>query len=193
MQSRPAVIEVVRVVARQHTRIRGLLHEVALSAGTDRASAAGWLSHYLLLHVAAEQLGLRRAPVGASVGGRDWAREWVGAPARMGPLVGLALTLDLEDSVVHHRIATLEAAVLGHARAQERSVLPRMLSSWPLADLHRAVAALEAADFVFDHGPAEPVVTCPATVDPWHTAVAAIQSALTAPLARPSLTEPDRA
>ena len=181
MQSRPAVIEVVRVVARQHTRIRGLLHEVALSSGTDRASAAGWLSHYLLLHVAAEQIGLRRRP------GRPWAgrsgRGWVGAPARMGPLVGLALALDLDDSVVHHRVATLEAAVLGHARAQERSVLPRMLSTWPLADLHRAVAALEAADFVFDHGPAEPVVTCPATVDPWHTAVAAIQSALATPLA----------
>ncbi|WP_404388621.1 hypothetical protein [Humibacillus xanthopallidus] len=173
MQPRPAVTEVVRVVARQHTRIRGLLHEVALSGGTDRTAAAGWLSHYLLLHVAAEQIGLRRAPVGTA--------ERVDAAARMGPLAGLALTLDLDDAVVHHRVATLEAAVLSHARAQERSVLPRMLSSWPLADLHRAVAALEAADTVFDHGPAEPAVTCPGTLDPWHTAVGAIQRVLETP------------
>ena len=181
MQSRPAVIEVVRVVARQHTRIRGLLHEVVLSSGADRASAAGWLSHYLLLHVAAEQIGLRRA-TGASVDGPVPTQESESAPGRMGPLVGLALALDLDDSVVHHRIATLEAAVLGHARAQERSVLPRMLSAWSLDDLHRAVAALEAADFVFDHGPAEPVVSCPATVDPWHTAVGAIHRVLATPL-----------
>lgn len=174
MQSRPAVAEVVRVVTRQHTRIRGLLHEVTLSSGTDRASAAGWLSHYLLLHEAAEQIGLRRAPVGTA--------ERSDAPARIGPLARLALALDLDDSVVHHRVAALEAAVLSHARAQQRSVLPRMLSSWPLADLHRAVAALEAADTVFDHGPAEPMVSCPATVDPWHTAVSAIQHALAAPL-----------
>lgn len=174
MQSRPAVTEVVRVVTRQHARIRGLLHEVALSSGTDRASAAGWLSHYLLLHIAAERIGLHGEPVGAA--------ERVDG-AQMGQLVGLALALDLDDAVVHHHVATLEAAVLSHVRAQERSVLTRMLSTWPLADLHRAVAALEAADIVFDHGPAEPVVTCPATVDPWHTAVVAIQGVLATPLA----------
>lgn len=174
MQSRPAVTEVVHVVTRQHARIRGLLHEVALGSGTDRASAAGWLSHYLLLHEAAEQIGLRRAPVGAA--------EPFDAPSRIGPLARLALALDLDDSVVHHRVAALEVAVLSHARAQQRSVLPRMLSSWPLADLHRAVAALEAADIVFDHGPVEPMVTCPATDDPWRTALSAIQRTLAAPL-----------
>ncbi len=175
MQSRPAVNEVVRVVTRQHTRIRGLLHEVALCSGTDRASAAGWLSHYLVLHVAAEQIALAREPADTE------AR--LDATGRIAPLLGLALVLDLDDPVVHHRIATLEAAVLSHARAQERSVLPQMLSSWPLADLQRAVTALEAVDTVFDQGPAEPVVTCPATVDPWQTAVRAIQGVLATPLA----------
>jgi hypothetical protein len=175
MQSRPAVTEVVRVVSRQHTRIRGLLHEVALCSGTDRASAAGWLSHYLVLHVAAEQIGLRREPADT--------KERLEPTAGLGPLVALALVLDLDDPGVHQRVAALETAVLSHARAQERSVLPRMLSSWPLADLKRAVAALEAVDTVFDQGPPEAVVACPATLDPWHTAVRAIQHAVATPLA----------
>ena len=169
MQSRPAVTEVLRVAARQHTRIRGLLHEVALSSETDRTTTTGWLSHYLLLHVAAEQIALCRDPGVERV-----------SPAPRGPLVGLAQALDLAEPDLHRRIATLEAAMLRHARAQERSVLPRMLWSWPLADLHHAVAALEAADIVFDRGPVEPAATGTPAVDPWHAAVVIARRTLVA-------------
>ena len=162
MQSRPAVIEVVRVVARQHTRLRGLLHEVALSSETDRTRTAGWLSDYLLLHVAAEQVGLCREP----------AVERVSPAAR--PLVELAQTLDPTTPGIHRRLTALEAALLRHARAQERAVLPRMLRSWPLDDLSYAAAVLEAADIVFDRGPVDRADTVPSTVDSWHSAVADI-------------------
>ena len=162
MQSRPAVTEVVRLVARQHTRVRGLLHEVALSSETDPTRAAGWLTDYLLLHVAAEQVGLCR----------ETAVERVSPAAR--PLVELAQTLDPTEPGIQRRLSTLEATLLRHARAQERSVLPRMLGSWPVDDLSYAAAVLEAADIVFDRGPVDPADTVPSAIDSWHSAVADI-------------------
>jgi hypothetical protein len=168
MQSRPAVAEVLRVVARQHTRLRGLLHEVALSSETDRTRTTRWLSDYLLLHVAAEQVALCREP----------AIER-GSPAARWPLVELAQGLDPTEPGIHRRLDTLEAALLRHARAQERSVLPRMLRSWPLDDLHYAAVVLEAADIVFDRGPAEPAVTGPSAVDSWHSAIGDILAVAT--------------
>jgi hypothetical protein len=160
MQSRPAVAEVLRVVARQHTRLRGLLHEVALSSETDRTRTTRWLSDYLLLHVAAEQVALCREP----------AIER-GSPAARWPLVELAQGLDPTEPGIHRRLDTLEAALLRHARAQERSVLPRMLRSWPLDDLQYAAVVLEAADIVFDRGPVDPAETVPTAIDVWHSAV----------------------
>jgi hypothetical protein len=182
MQSRTAVTEVLRGVARQHTRLRGLVCEVAQTSGAERAAAAGWLAHYLVLHAAGERLGLRRESATAAPGV---------VPARHGPLLGLTpdlglglgrgLGLDLDESLTAHRLALLEAAVVRHARAQERVVLPRLLVTWPLADLHRAVATLEAADTVFDHGPSVRAGTAGTTDAVWHTAVAAIERVLAAP------------
>jgi hypothetical protein len=150
MQSRAAVADVVRVVARQHTRMRGLVCEVAQTTGAERAAAAVWLSHYVVLHTAAERLGLSREP--SVVAQRVVPRH--------GPLLALTLGLaaapPLEESAICRCAAALEVAVVQHARAQERTVLPRLLASWRAADLRRAGAAFEAADLVFDQGPSTP-------------------------------------
>ncbi|GAA2161337.1 hypothetical protein FHX52_3316 [Humibacillus xanthopallidus] len=150
MQPRSAVTDVVRVVARQHTRMRGLVCEVAETTGAEQAAAAGWLSHYVVLHTVAERLGLRREPFVA-------VQRVI---PRHGPLLGLARGLasasSLEESAICRCAAALEEAVVQHARAQELAVLPRLLAGWRAADLRRAAAAFEAADLVFDRAPSEP-------------------------------------
>ena len=178
MQPRTAVIEVVRVVTRQHSRLRGLVCEVSQAGRAEREAAAGWLSHYLVLHAAGERLALRRESPTAAQGV---------VPARHGPLLALTLGLDLDEALIAHHLALLEAALVRHARAQERVVLPRLLATWPLADLHRVVAVLEAADTVFDHGPpvgtgATEATEANGTTDAaWHSAVAALERVLAAP------------
>lgn len=175
MRSRSAVTDVVRVVARQHTRMRGLVCEVAQTTGAERAAAAVWLSHYVVLHTVAERLGLSREPSVA-------VQRVV---PRHGPLLGLALGLTaasaLEESAICRSAAALEEAVVQHARAQERAVLPRLLASWRTADLLRAAAAFEAADLVFDRGPSEPSEPSgrlATAEDMWDSAVADIERLL---------------
>jgi len=187
MQPRAAVTDVVRVVTRQHTRMRGLVCEVTQTTGVERAAAAGWLSHYVVLHTVAERLALSREPS---------VRVQRVVP-RQGPLLGLALALAgasaLEESVICRCAAALEQAVVQHARAQERSVLPRLLATWQTADLRRAGAAFEAADLVFDLGsfagsvpgpvatpgaPTAPTEPTAATEVIWRNAVAEVERLL---------------
>lgn len=172
MPPRPAVTEVVRAVARQHTRMRGLVHEVAVTSGTERVSAAAWLSDYLVLHAAGERLGLSRES--AAVAHR------VPAP-RHGLLVGAMLAHDADEALLSQHIALLETAVLRHARAQERSVLPRLLARWPLADLQRAVTVLEAVDTAFDQGASASRAGEVTAEERWQAAVADLQRVLAAP------------
>ena len=208
MQARSTVTEVLRVVARQHTRMRGLVCEVALTSGEERTAAASWLSHYVVLHAAAEGLGLRResartvpsgvaavvppgvaavvpVAVAAVVPGVTTSVVHPMADPHHGSLVRLALSLAmsraLDESSIGHQAALLEAAVVRHAQTQERVILPRLLASWPASDLERAVAALEAADVAFDHGPSEPIgaVATPDAI--WRTAVTTIEPLLTSP------------
>ena len=182
MQARAAVTEVLRVVARQHTRMRGLVCEVALTGGEERTAVASWLSHYLVLHAAAERLGLRLESTGAVPSGGAAVENRVADPHH-GSLVGLALGLamsrGLDESSIGHQAALLEVAIVRHAQAQERVILPRLLASWPATDLERAVAALEAADVAFDHGASEPLgaVATPDAI--WRAAVTTIECLLT--------------
>jgi hypothetical protein len=200
MQARAAVTEVVRVVGRQHTRMRGLVCELVQTGGAERTATAEWLSHYLVLHAAAERVGLRReslpvipsVPTSPGVPGVPGAPVVRTVPAGLpprGPLVdsvvSLALALTgthgLDEAAICHRAAQLEAEVVRHARAQERTILPRLLSHWPLADLERAVAALEAADLVFDRGPSSPLAAVATPDAIWRTAVIAIESLVVRP------------
>ncbi|TQM62014.1 hypothetical protein [Humibacillus xanthopallidus] len=149
MQPRAAVADVVRVVARQHTRMRGLVCEVAQTTGAERAAASRWLSHYVVLHTVAEQLGLSREP------SADVQRVVPRNGLLLELALGLAAAPPLEEAAICRCAAALEEAVVQHARAQERTILPRLLASWRAADLLRAGAAFEAADLLFDRGPSE--------------------------------------
>ena len=55
-------------------------------------------------------------------------------------------------------------------------MLPRVLPTWPLADLHLAVAALEAADTAFERGAAPPASTTIAAH--WRIAIEQIEQVL---------------
>jgi hypothetical protein len=168
MQPRAVVTDVVRVVARQHTRMRGLVCEVAQATGAERQAAAGWLAHYVVLHTAAERLGLGREPSAV-------VQQVVPRHGQLvGLMIGLTATAPLDESEVCRCASVLEEAVVRHARAQERAILPRLLASWRPADLWHAAAAFEAADLVFDQGPPTP---------PAASASPAASSSPTAPLA----------
>ena len=177
MQPRAAVTDVVRVVARQHTRMRGLVCEVAQAGGVERQAAAGWLTHYVVLHTAAERLGLGREP--GAVAQRVLPRTGPLLGLSFGLSLGLTTAAGLDESAICRCVAALEEAVVHHARAQERTILPRLLASWPPAALWHAAAAFEAADLVFDRGPhpvpaptaSDPAPAAPAgSVSPSHSA-----------------------
>ena len=145
MQERTAVTAVLQVVSRQHARARGLVWEAVLGTARDEQECAlACLTHYLVLHLVAENLALRRG-----VGADPLSPPTAGSP-RCSPLVEMVTDVTSRDARHGRDLHLLENAVVRHARLLEHRVLPRLLGGWDLGDLERAAEAMAEVDTHFD-------------------------------------------
>lgn len=133
---------VTALVEGQHEIIRGMLEEVAASAGEERSSAFDRLRRFVAAHEALEEQLIH--PVGQrELGDPEVSGERIAEEKKACDVITRLEGLDVDSREFDHTFARLREEVVAHAEAEEHTELPAVTSAADAAALGQMQQALE--------------------------------------------------
>jgi hemerythrin superfamily protein len=145
--------DVVTLLLRQHTRIRGLFDQVATEEGDRRAETFRTLVRLLTAHEAAEQEVLHPFAHQAFEGGSDVVAARLKEEQRATRQLARLVEAGVEDPEFLPLLHTLRQDVLAHAEAEERNEFIRVLAVADSDQLRAMAAAVRAAEAAAPQSP----------------------------------------
>jgi len=118
--------DVIRVLLEQHARIRELFDDVKDSSGEHKAHAFDELRALLAVHETAEEMVLR--PATAKSGRRDIADARNHEEAEANEVLKDLEKLDVASADFDRQLVSFQAAVTGHAEAEESEEFPVVMA-----------------------------------------------------------------
>jgi hemerythrin superfamily protein len=143
----PGDNDVVALLMRQHGDIRNLFDEVERTSGDDRRDAFRRLVRLLAVHETAEEEVIHPFVRRSVDGGEQVVEDRLTEEKEAKETLQHLDTMDPQDPAFMPRLLELRAAVMAHARAEERyefTELRRSQDAGRLAAMTRAVKAAEA-------------------------------------------------